>query len=43
MIGDYNTPDLVPGGAPLSSTNVLATLGVDYLFDDATRNSGWQP
>ena len=40
MIGDYNTPDLVSGGAPLGSTNVLATVGVDYLFDDGNPQLG---
>ena len=30
MIGDFNTPDMVSGGAPHGSTAVLATLGVDY-------------
>ena len=34
MIGDFNTADIVSGGAPNGSTDVLATLGVDYLFDD---------
>ena len=33
MIGDFNTPEIVSGGAPQGSTDVLATLGVDYLFD----------
>jgi multiple sugar transport system permease protein len=33
MIGDFNTPDLVSGGAPLDATKVLATLGVDYLVE----------
>lgn len=33
MLGDYNTPDLVSGGAPLGSTEVLATTGVEYLLD----------
>jgi multiple sugar transport system permease protein len=33
MIGDFNTPDIVSSGAPNGSTDVLATLGVDYLFD----------
>ena len=33
MIGDFNTADIVSSGAPNGSTDVLATLGVDYLFD----------
>jgi multiple sugar transport system permease protein len=33
MIGDFNTPDLVSGGAPVDSTKVLATLGVEYLVE----------
>lgn len=33
MIGDFNTTDIVSGGAPNGTTDVLATLGVDYLFD----------
>jgi multiple sugar transport system permease protein len=40
MIGDYNTPDLVSGGAPLGSTDVLATVGVDYLFNDGNPQLG---
>lgn len=34
MIGDYNTPDMVSGGAPLGSTAVLATAGVEFLLDN---------
>ncbi len=33
MIGDFNTADIVSSGAPNGSTDVLATLSVDYLFD----------
>jgi multiple sugar transport system permease protein len=33
MIGDFNTPEIVSGGAPQGSTDVLATLGVDYLLE----------
>jgi multiple sugar transport system permease protein len=33
MLGDFNTPDLVSTGAPNGSTDVLATLGVDYLIE----------
>jgi multiple sugar transport system permease protein len=40
MIGDFNTPDLVSGGAPLDSTQVLATLGVEYLFDQGNPGLG---
>jgi multiple sugar transport system permease protein len=40
MIGDYNTPDLVSSGAPLGSTEVLATQGIDYLFDRGNPQLG---
>ena len=40
MIGDYNTPELVSGGAPLGSTEVLATQGIDYLFDRGNPQLG---
>jgi multiple sugar transport system permease protein len=33
MIGDFNTPEMVSTGAPNGSTEVLATLGVDYLIE----------
>ena len=33
MIGDFNTTQMVSGGAPHGSSDVLATLGVDTLFD----------
>ena len=33
MLGDFNTPDIVSGGAPQGSTSTLATLGVDYLME----------
>ena len=33
MIGDFVTPDMVSSGAPDGSTDVLATLGVDYLLE----------
>jgi multiple sugar transport system permease protein len=33
MLGDFNTPDLVSTGAPNGSTDVLATLGVDYMME----------
>ena len=34
-IGDFTTVDLVSGGAPAYSTDVLATLGFHYAFDAA--------
>lgn len=40
MIGDYNTPDLVSSGAPLDSTQVLATIGIDYLFEQGNPGLG---
>jgi len=40
MIGDFNTPDLVSGGAPLGSTDVLATVGVEYLLDQGKPELG---
>jgi multiple sugar transport system permease protein len=40
MIGDFNTPDLVSGGAPVGSTEVLATLGVEYLFNHGNPELG---
>jgi multiple sugar transport system permease protein len=40
MIGDFNTPDLVSGGAPVDSTQVLATLGVEYLFEQGNPGLG---
>ena len=33
MIGDFVTPEMVSSGAPDGSTDVLATLGVDYLLE----------
>ena len=40
MIGDFNTTDLVSNGAPLGSTEVLATLGVEYLLDHGKPELG---
>jgi multiple sugar transport system permease protein len=40
MIGDFSTPDLVSGGAPVGATNVLATIGMEYLFDSANPELG---
>jgi multiple sugar transport system permease protein len=40
MIGDFNTPDLVSGGAPVGATEVLATLGVEYLLDKGNPELG---
>jgi multiple sugar transport system permease protein len=39
-IGDFTTVDLVSGGAPAYSTNVLATLGIHYAFDAAQPSLG---
>ena len=40
MIGDFNTTDLVSGGAPVGATQVLATLGVEYLFEQGKPELG---
>jgi multiple sugar transport system permease protein len=40
MLGDYNTPDMVSGGAPLGSTEVLATVGVGFLLDNGRPDLG---
>jgi multiple sugar transport system permease protein len=40
MIGDFNTADIVTSGAPNGETDVLATLGVDYLFDHGRPDLG---
>ncbi len=40
MLGDFNTPDLVSSGAPVGSTEMLATLGVEYLLDSARPDLG---
>lgn len=40
MIGDYNTPDMVSGGAPLGETAVLATAGIEFLLDDGRPDLG---
>src|SRR5690349_5327922 len=40
MIGDYATPDMVSSGAPNGSTDVLATLSIDYLLDRGKPNLG---
>ena len=40
MLGDFNTPDLVSSGAPLDSTQVLATLGVEYLLEQGNPGLG---
>jgi multiple sugar transport system permease protein len=40
MLGDFTTPDLVSGGAPLGSTQVLATLGVAYLVEQGNPGLG---
>jgi multiple sugar transport system permease protein len=40
MLGDFNTPDLVSGGAPVGATNVLATIGMEYLLESANPELG---
>jgi multiple sugar transport system permease protein len=40
MIGDFNTPDLVSGGAPVDATKVLATLGTEYLLEQGNPGLG---
>jgi multiple sugar transport system permease protein len=40
MLGDFNTPDMVSGGAPLGSTAVLATVGVEFLLDQGRPDLG---
>jgi ABC-type sugar transport system permease subunit len=40
MLGDYNTPDMVSGGAPLGSTAVLATVGVEFLLNEGRPDLG---
>src|SRR4029450_9826339 len=40
MLGDYNTPDMVSGGAPLGSTAVLATVGVEFLLNAGRPDLG---
>jgi multiple sugar transport system permease protein len=40
MLGDYNTPDMVSNGAPLGSTGVLATVGVEFLLDSGRPDLG---
>jgi multiple sugar transport system permease protein len=39
-IGDFTTVDLVSGGAPAYSTDVLATLGFHYAFEAAQPSLG---
>ena len=39
-VGDFTTVDLVSGGAPSYSTDVLATLGMHYAFDAARPSLG---
>lgn len=33
MLADFNTTDIVSSGAPQGDTDVLATMGVDYLLE----------
>ena len=40
MLGDFNTPDMVSSGAPLGSTDVLATVGVEFLLDSGRPDLG---
>jgi len=40
MLGDFNTPDMVSGGAPLGSTAVLATVGVEFLLEAGRPDLG---
>jgi multiple sugar transport system permease protein len=40
MLGEYNTVDMVSSGAPLGQTSVLATIGIEYLFDDGNPGLG---
>jgi multiple sugar transport system permease protein len=40
MLGDYSSVNFVSGGAPASSTHVLATLGIRYAFDYAQPQLG---
>jgi multiple sugar transport system permease protein len=39
-IGDFTTVELVSGGAPAYSTDVLATLGIHYAFEAARPSLG---
>jgi multiple sugar transport system permease protein len=39
-LGDYTSVNFVSGGAPALSTDVLATLGIRYAFDDAQPQLG---
>ena len=39
-IGDFTTVAFVSGGAPLNTTEVLATLGIQYAFDGAQPSLG---
>jgi multiple sugar transport system permease protein len=39
-IGDFTTVSFVSGGAPFNSTEVLATLGIQYAFDAARPSLG---
>ena len=40
MLGDFNTADIVSGGAPNGSTDVLATLGVDFMMEHGNPAMG---
>ncbi|MGE5270269.1 MAG: carbohydrate ABC transporter permease [Thiohalocapsa sp.] len=40
MLGDFNTVEMVSSGAPNGKSDVLATLGVDTLLDNANAALG---
>ncbi len=40
MIADFNTADIVTSGAPNGESDMLATLGIDYLFDHGRPDLG---
>ncbi len=40
MIADFNTADIVTSGAPNGESDMLATLGIDYLFDQGRPDLG---
>jgi multiple sugar transport system permease protein len=40
MIADFNTADIVTSGAPNGESDMLATLGIDFLFDQGRPDLG---
>lgn len=40
MIGDFNTTEIVSGGAPNHTTDVLATMGVDTMMEEGKPELG---